>query len=122
MCEPSRWRSDEKEIEMARYRLLAPHIINNAYHDIGEIIDDTFPDTLNWTPTHAVDPLDADAQQKFWNLRPREMGGAVPPASFGVFGMQVVAPPSVYWRVVNSNLQTYQLTGAGASLGIREGH
>jgi hypothetical protein len=98
---------------MALYRALQdispggnwPHI------EAGTVFSDVPPNNSvppGYVPPGAVDPLDADAQAKFFGAGVQLLGKIA----------AGVAPPAVYWKRLSGN--TYQLTGDGASLGTAQ--
>ena len=104
---------------MASYRTLVDHFVAGRYLEAGSVIVEGFDVPVGWTPSLSVDPLDSDAIQKFWNALP---GPLLSDAEFGWPGgsrfSNVAKPvPAVYWRKINND--SFQLTGAGSSLGPR---
>src|SRR6266487_2462774 len=103
---------------MATYRLLADHYVHPYYLSAGLIVSDSPGGQLppNWLPTTGVDPLDADAIQKFWNARTNVSGH--PFLAEGIWGTQngrwtgvPIAPAAIRWvRVPGSKYNEFTLT------------
>jgi hypothetical protein len=110
-------------VPMAMYRLLADHYFPSGYISAGTIVtegDGNIP--IGWVPTLAVDPLNSQAIQAFWQAGPRAANSAQPnveiaPGWWMRWANQPVAPPTVYWQKVANGL--FRLTGGGSALGIR---
>jgi hypothetical protein len=106
---------------MALYRSLQDLAVGGAVIQAGTIFTDGNsqggPQIVpsNWVPaTPAVEPLDADAAAKFF------AAGPYPPGLVrGQFSNTPVPPPACYWKAAGPNNQ-WQLTGIGASLGIKQ--
>jgi hypothetical protein len=107
---------------MATYRTLCQCFVVNGIVEANTILSDAVsapPNSVgiptNWVPpSGAVEPLDADAQQKYWNAGPGAAGQAVQGLTLGPSGLWSafagpVAPPQVYWVKVSRD--TYQLKG-----------
>lgn len=99
---------------MATYRALEDIYPggNYAYIPAGAIFSDPNSIPVGWVPPGSVDPISTDAIQNFWNAGPQ--------FEFRQWAMRLTTPPSIYWSLINPGTQTYQLTGAGASLGPRQ--
>jgi len=102
---------------MAQYRFLADCYIGTQFYFAGTTastadVGGSLP--ANFVPPAAVDPLDTPAVTAYWNVGPqatplvRQQWSTIP-----------VSPPAVYWKLINPSIGTYQLTGAGASLGVK---
>ena len=108
----------------ASYRLLSDHWVvdmsgANVYHNAGDIVMEGRDIPFGWPPTLASEPLNTQAIQQYWNIGPRGMLDAEPQRDFYVKPFNLV-PPSIKWvRVGGTTL--FQLTGAGASLGAKDG-
>jgi hypothetical protein len=108
----------------ASYRLLSDHWLvdpsgANVYHSAGDIVTEGISIPFGWPPTLASEPLNTQAIQQYWNIGPRGMLDAEPQRDFYVKAFNLV-PPSIKWvRVGGTTL--FQLTGAGASLGAKDG-
>jgi hypothetical protein len=104
---------------MASYRLLAPHFVGDRYFEADSIVVEGVDLPLGWIPSLSVDPLDADAAQKFWNQVPGPMLSdsefAWPGGSRWSIGSKPA--PATYWKKIDND--TFQLTGIGTSLGPR---
>jgi len=96
---------------MAKYRLLGDVYAGGAHLLAGTI--QTMPN--DWIPPACVDPIDQDAIQSFWNVGPQ----ISPPAIQRFIWLH--QPAQIYWQPVGRPIdRTYQLTGAGAALGIKQ--
>jgi hypothetical protein len=99
---------------MATYRALQDIYLggNWPYAPAGTTLTDQAPNPnipQGWVPPAAVDPLDDDAVNAFWN------------AGVQLLGPVRVAPPKTYWTPYPSagGTRPYILTGLGAWLGFR---
>jgi hypothetical protein len=94
---------------MARYRFLQNHVMSDgSYLEAGDIAD-----LPGWKPTAAVEPLDQDAIQAFWNAGPQLL-----PLVRAQQTLVDVNAPAIYWERIDA--LNYILTGAGAALGPRK--
>jgi hypothetical protein len=104
---------------MASYRLLVDHFVGGHYLEAGTIAVEGIDLPLGWIPSLSVDPLDADAVQKFWNQVPgpilSDSEFAWPGGSRRSIGFKPA--PVTYWKKIDRD--TFQLTGIGVSLGPR---
>jgi hypothetical protein len=95
----------------------------SIYASAGDTISDGPGGILpaNWSPpTGAVDPITSDAIQAYWNAGPKGQSDAEPNKWNSPWGWSrwqgiTYKPPAVYWTRVPGG---FQLTGAGASLGV----
>ena len=104
---------------MATYRALQDIWLggNWPYVQAGAMLTDGPGGNIpkNWVPPAAVDPISADAIQNFFNVGVQRLG-LVRQQWQGV----AVAAPAIYWKLIDRNTDTYQLTGAGAALGTAQ--
>ena len=98
---------------MATYRALQDISLgaNWPYIQAGTILTDQGPSAnipAGWVPPAAVDPLDTDAVQAFWN------------AGVQLLGLVRVARPVTYWTPypAGGGTRPYILTGLGTALGF----
>ena len=108
-----------------QFRVLADLFVmpGSIYAQAGDIISDGPGGILpsNWQPpTGAVDPLDTPAINAYWAVGPKGQGDASPsqwdfPCGWSRWSNVAYSPPSIYWVRVPGG---FQLTGAGASLGV----
>jgi hypothetical protein len=108
----------------ASYLLLVPHYIGGSLLPAGTIVTEGGAIPIGWVPTAAVDPLNAQAIQNYFNAGPQSVAGGE--YSRDYYWSQPITkdepgvkPPQVQWRQVSGHAGAYQLTGAGASLGVR---
>jgi len=94
---------------MAQYRFLQDCYVNGFYFNAGDVA--SLP---GWQPSGAVDPIDNAAITAFFNAGPQRLVGPIRPRWSG----QVVSPPAIYWVPIDLQHGSYQLTGAGAALGV----
>jgi hypothetical protein len=79
---------------------------------------------VGWIPTVAVDPLNSAAIQAYWNAGPRAVASAEYSLTYYSSAPLVPdepgsKPPAVQWKAVPGTTNAFQLTGAGAALGVR---
>jgi hypothetical protein len=93
---------------MSQYRFMSAHFIGNRFYAAGEVastrdvVGGSLP--LNWIPTPASEPLDANATVAFY------AAGPWPGSQIDLF----VAPPATYWLAVPGTAtpdRRYALTG-----------
>lgn len=107
----------------AQYRLLADHYFEaTGSFPAGTVVTEGNQIPVGWIPSIASEPLNAQAIQNYWNAGPRGKMDAEPSRSIfdsiGAYFVQLA--PVIYWaRVPGTTL--FQLTGAGASLGAKDG-
>lgn len=107
----------------ASYRLLTDHYLPGGFVQAGTTVtegDGNIP--VGWIPSLAVDPLNTLAIQNFWNQGPQGMDDAeitrdFYPLFWQRWTNQPVTAPAVYWKQTARGV--FQLTGAGASLGVK---
>ena len=104
--------------ELATYRFLEDHIVNNYYWYAGEeattrsISNPTPPDLpANWVPSPNVEPLTAPAVNAFYAAGPRDLG-----LVRVQWERRGFPRPVTYWYQVSPNL--WALTGLGSDQGI----
>jgi hypothetical protein len=99
---------------VAAYLLLVPHYLLTGYAPAGTVVVEGGAIPVGWVPTLACDPQGQTAIQNFWNAGPpedaepnRDLYWSAPP----------IQKAAVFWVQVGP--RAYQLTGAGASLGVK---
>lgn len=107
----------------AQYRLLADHYLpSGASVSAGTVITEGVDVPMGWIPSPSVDPQNAQAIQAFWNAGPMGCLDAEKSRSqySSIGNFFVFLAPVIYWtRIPGTTL--FQLTGAGASLGAKDG-
>jgi hypothetical protein len=98
---------------MASYRCLTDLFLpapECRYASAGDILSDhpgpgEIPIPVGWSPpTHACDPLDPDALERYWEVGPRFSDVEIWRATFtnsGRWSNQPVSKPSTWWERVN---------------------
>ena len=110
---------------MSQYRVIADLFVmpGSIYAQAGDTISDGPGGILpaNWSPpTGSVDPIDNAAINAYWAVGPRGSADASPnqwdfPFGWSRWSGIAYAPAAIYWKPV---LGGFQLTGAGAALGV----
>jgi len=106
----------------ATYRLLVDHYILNTYLLANTTVTEGIEVPLGWVPTIAAEPLNTTAIQNYWNAGP----SGVSSAQYGIDYFSApffLGPPTrvgVFWQQIAGSAGRFQLTGAGASLGIKQ--
>jgi len=114
---------------MATYRALTDlYLASGVYVQAGTTFSDSGPGALiptNWQPpTNAVDPIDPDAVQRYWQVGPRGMSDAEPYRAVftnSARWLDVAVPaPATYW--IRANPQNaaagFVLNGMGSNYGV----
>lgn len=107
----------------AQYRLLAKHYFEaTGYFPAGTIVTEGNQIPVGWVPSIASEPLNDQAIAAYWSAGPRgkldaENNRAVFD-SIGAYFIQLA--PQIYWQNIQGT-SMFQLTGAGASLGAKDG-
>ena len=104
---------------MSKYRLLADHYVGDRLLEAGSIVSTGVELPVGWVPSLAVDPIDGEGTQAFFDAGPT---GAVGSAEHGALSTVFngnrwtgvnVAAPNVYWEPVTVNgVPCWQLHGA----------
>jgi hypothetical protein len=98
----------------AKYLLLVPHYLPTGYALAGETVTEGIEIPFGWMPTAAVDPLNSQAIQAFWNAGPSPVAGIEYSIDFYPFISS--QKPVVYWQPLGPP-GSFILTGPGAALG-----
>ena len=101
----------------AIYRLLEPHYIGTAWYDVGTIVTEGVEiPSFTWVPTLAVEPLNSQAVNYFYNAGPRDVASAVS-WDLNVFDgkmNRLTTRTATFWKQVPGT-GTFVLTGLGSS-------
>jgi hypothetical protein len=109
----------------AQWRLLSDHYVTDPsgvpiYHENQDVLVEGVDVPIGWKPTLASEPLNASAIQQYWNFGPQGMLDAEDQRDFYPRSYVTLPRPAIKWvRVPGTTF--FQLTGAGASLGPKDG-
>jgi hypothetical protein len=107
----------------ASYLLLVPHYLASGYAPAGTVVTEGREIPIGWVPTAAVDPLNAEAIQAYFNAGPQSVSSAEYSRDYywsqRPWDELETRQPQVQWKAVPGHPGAYQLTGAGAALGVR---
>lgn len=114
---------------MAQYRAICDlYLPGDRYCEAGDIVSDSgigVPVPVGWPPPLAVDPIDGDGLQRFFDQGPASMGTAEHGTLSVVFcgnrwTGKPVAPASHYWRsIVQDGHKVWVVNGA-EGLGFKD--